>query len=326
MAKLRIPQAVRRLLPVLRIVTPLALLVLTFSLIDGRAALSLLRRADILPILGGLLVMQVQIVLSAYRWRYTAQRLGQPLGLSHAVREYYLTTFVNQVVPGGMAGDAVRAARNRTQDDSGRARWGLAVRVILLERMAGQVAFIAVTGAGLLAWPFLIGRAAPEASTDLLTGLLATIAGIVAVGAVIAIVGPRRLRNFTRSLGPDMRRAYFQGSAWLVQGLVSVALVATYVGVFILSGIAIGAPVPWYGWFTVIPLAILTMLVPVSIGGWGLREAAAAALWPLVALPSSTGVASAILYGLISLAGSLPGLLFLRRHRMAGAVQASRRA
>lgn len=295
---------------------PLLFLALTFRLIDGQAALALLRRADIAPILGGLLVMQVQIVLSAYRWRYTAERLGQKLGAGHAVREYYLTTLVNQIVPGGMAGDAVRAARNRVTDEDGRARWGVAVRAIFLERLAGQTAFILVTATGLLAWPFLVGRAVPDASGDLLLGVLGVILGVGLLFVALATVGPRRLRHFARSLGPDMRRAYFSGTAWLVQGLVSLGLVATYVGVFALAALAIGAPVPWYGLVTVMPLAILTMLVPVSVGGWGLREAAAAALWPLIGLASSAGVASAILYGLISLGGALPGTLFWhRRHR-----------
>ena len=316
--------AMRRAAPILRVVVPLLFLALTFCLIDAEAALALLRRAEILPILGGLLVMQVQIVLSAYRWRYTANRLGQRLGAGHAVREYYLTTLVNQIVPGGMAGDAVRAARNRITDEDGRARWGVAVRAIFLERLAGQTAFILVTATGLIGWPFLVGRAAPDASGDLLLGVVALVLGIGIVFGALAILGPRRLRSFARSLGPDMRRAYFSGAAWLVQGVVSLALVATYVGVFAFAALAIGAPVPWYGLVTVMPLAILTMLVPVSVGGWGLREAAAAALWPLVGLASSAGVASAILYGLISLAGALPGILFWRRRHRQPVQSASR--
>ncbi len=301
----------RLILPVLRILVPIAVLALTFRAIDADAALSALRRADWRWIAAGLLLMQVQILLSAERWRFTAGRLGQALPRPLAYREYYLTTLVNQVVPGGMAGDAVRAARNRIRDADGRARWGVAVRAIVLERAAGQIAFFAVTGAGLLAWPILVGRRAPEESTDLLLGGAGTIAAIVGLVALAAILGPSRVRSFLKSFGPDMRRVYLERGAWAIQGVMSVALVFSYVGIFAFAALAVGAPVPWVALVTVMPLALLTMLIPVSIGGWGLREAAAAALWPMVGLASSAGVASAILYGLVSLAGALPGLLVL---------------
>lgn len=305
------PRWQRLFLPALRILVPIAVLVLTFRAIDADAALSALRRADWRWIAAGLLLMQVQILLSAERWRFTAGRLGQELPRPLAYREYYLTTLVNQIVPGGMAGDAVRAARNRIRDAEGRARWGVAVRAIVLERAAGQIAFFAVTGAGLLAWPILVGRRAPEESTDLLLGGAGTVAAIVGLVVLVAVFGPSRVRGFLKSFGPDMRRVYLERGAWAIQGVVSVALVFTYVGIFAFAALAVGSPVPWVALVTVMPLALLTMLIPVSIGGWGLREAAAAALWPLIGLAASAGVASAILYGIVSLAGALPGIFAL---------------
>lgn len=301
----------RRFLPALRIAVPIAVLALTFNAIDADAALSALRRADPAWIVAGLVLMQVQILLSAERWRFTARRLGQHLPRALAYREYYLTTLVNQVVPGGMAGDAVRAARNRIRDEDGRARWGISLRAIVLERLSGQIAFFAVTAGGLLAWPVLVGRRAPDESSDLLFGGAGTLAAITLLVVLAAIFGPSRLRGFLKSFGPDMRRAYVDRFSWLIQGALSVTLVFTYVGIFAFASLAVGVSVPWVALVTVMPLALLTMLVPISVGGWGLREAAAAALWPLIGLASSAGVASAVLYGLVSLVGALPGLLVL---------------
>lgn len=309
----------RRFLPALRILVPVAVLALTFNAIDAGAALSALRHADPGWIAAGLLLMQVQILLSAERWRFTAGRLGQVLSRTLAYREYYLTTLVNQVVPGGMAGDAVRAARNRIRDEDGRARWGISLRAIVLERLSGQIAFFAVTAGGLLAWPILVGRRAPEESADLLFGGAGTLAALAVVLVLASVFGPSRLRGFLKSFGPDMKRAFLDRGAWLVQGAVSIALVFTYVGIFAFASLAVGVAVPWVALVTVMPLALLTMLVPISVGGWGLREAAAAALWPLIGLASSAGVAAAVLYGLVSLAGALPGLFVLYATRPRGA-------
>src|SRR3546814_13404904 len=72
-----------------------------------------LRAADPASLFLGVLIVQSQIVLSAMRWRFTAGRLGMRLTRGRAVGEYYVATFLNQVLPGGVAGDALRTWRNR---------------------------------------------------------------------------------------------------------------------------------------------------------------------------------------------------------------------
>jgi hypothetical protein len=80
---------------------------------------------------------------------------------------------------------------------------------------------------------------------------------------------------------------------------------------FMLASAAIGAPLPRLAAVTAIPLCLLMMLIPATIAGWGAREAAAAALWPLFGYPASDGVAASILYGILALVGAAPGLAFI---------------
>ena len=56
---------------------------------------------------------------------------------------------------------------------------------------------------------------------------------------------------------------------------------------------------------------LMSMLIPVSIAGWGVREATAAGLWIVVGLTAEDGVAISAAYGLLVLLSSLPGALFL---------------
>ena len=55
-------------------------------------------------VLSALALSVVQVLVSAWRWRFTAGRLGIALPFGEAVREYYLSMFVNQVLPGGVFG------------------------------------------------------------------------------------------------------------------------------------------------------------------------------------------------------------------------------
>src|SRR3546814_17960618 len=72
-----------------------------------------LRAADPASLFLGVLIVQSQIVLSAMRWRFTAGRLGMRLTRGRAVGEYYVATFLTQVLPAGAAGDALRPWRHR---------------------------------------------------------------------------------------------------------------------------------------------------------------------------------------------------------------------
>jgi len=58
-----------------------------------------------------------------------------------------------------------------------------------------------------------------------------------------------------------------------------------------------------------VPLTLVAMLLPISVGGWGLREGAAAVLWPIAGFSAEAGVAASIAFGLAALAAALPGLL-----------------
>ena len=57
-----------------------------------------------------------------------------------------------------------------------------------------------------------------------------------------------------------------------------------------------------------VPLILLTTLVPITINGWGLREGAAAALLPLVGATASASLAASVAFGLVGLIAVLPGV------------------
>lgn len=301
----------------LRLAALVAMLVLLFATLDWRATLSALGGADIGLVALALLVVQAQFLLSALRWRFTAARLGLPLSFARALGEYYVAGLLNQTLPGGVAGDAARAWRNRVSDEQGRLGWRASLRSVVLERAAGQIAFFAVAAFGLAIWPFLVPASAPEGVEALVAAPIVVVAALAVIVAFVAARAPRIASKAFAELGPDLRRAFVENGAWWRQAALSLAVVGGYVGAFAICGAALGAPIPPIGWLTVIPMVLLAMIVPISVGGWGLREGAAVALFPLVGLDASKALAVAILYGLVNLAGASPGLVLLLRRRAA---------
>jgi glycosyltransferase 2 family protein len=281
------------------------LLATVFSMSDTQAILASLSNARLELVFLGLLVIQIQIILSALRWCYTAAQLEHPLPPTGAIADYYLGSFLNMVLPGGVVGDMMRAARSRSPDR----RWSIPVLAVLLERFAGQIALFLVGGLGFILWPFLDPELRPSEALALVLVTVGALIVTAVVSLLIWLSGSLWWRNFIRKIGRSIAICYGLPYAWLIQGILSLAIVISYIAVFAMASIAIGAPLPLIGLVTAIPVCLLTMIFPITVGGWGTREAAAAVLWPLLGLTGDQGIAASVLYGAIVTFGTLPGLL-----------------
>lgn len=237
---------------------------------------------------------------SAWRWRFTAARLGVDLDGGAAVREYYLAAFLNQVVPGGVVGDvsrAVRHARVGTEPPGRRA-----IHAVVLERASGQMVVVL----------------AAAVSLGALLGPYGAAAGAVAGSVVLALaLGPARRsvagagadRPFARDLG----RGLLAPGVFTIQLATSLGIVASYIATYLVAARAIGVGTDPRDLLPLVMPVLLTMLLPVSIAGWGVREAAAGAIWGAAGLAASDGVAISLAYGVLVLIGTLPGALMLGR-------------
>ena len=299
-----------RLLKLIGFIGAFALLIAVIWRFDPARIAASLASADPVYVLAGLVLVQVQIVLSALRWRFTAARLGQSLRPGQAIGDYYLGTLLNQVLPGGMAGDAIRAVRNRAAGQGG---WKTPAQAVLFERMAGQGVFFAVAAIGIMLWPLLGGEAIPDNLRHVLSGFSLAVAALVIVFLLVFRFPPGTLRLRLENLKFAMTRAFVADGAWAVQAGSSIVIVGSYVAMFMLASAAIGAPLPALAAVTAIPLCLMMMLIPATFSGWGAREAAAAALWPLFGYAPAQGVTASILYGMLALVGALPGLVFIVR-------------
>lgn len=280
------------------------LLVLLWHVADGAAAARLLAAANPLWLVAAMAALTLQTLLSALRWRLTAAQLGIVLGRRVALREYYLSQIVNQAVPGGVIGDAGRALRSR--EAAGLMAAGQAV---VFERLAGQIAIFAVMVAGFAAtlivpggldWPLWAGR--------VVAGLIAT--GLAMPGLLGVLARGGRAAGLRRQ-GAALWRAVFAPQVRARQIAFSFATALCNIAGFGFCIWAVGVALPMPAIAALVPLILLAMVIPVSISGWGLREGAAAALFPLAGASASDGLAASIAFGLAFLATVLPGIILL---------------
>jgi uncharacterized membrane protein YbhN (UPF0104 family) len=284
----------------MRVLVPVVLLAVLWHVADGPAVLARLGEADLRWLLAALVATTLQTVLSALRWRLTAGRLGQELPLAEAVGEYFLAQLVNQTLPGGVLGDAARAVRARRQS------LATSAQAVVIERLAGQAALLAVTLAGFVLVFVRPGTMALPAGAGLVPGMFAGAATLV-VAAVWA--GAWLWPRAGRALGRAVRLSVLARGVWPWQVVLGLGIVGCNLMTFAFCARATGSVLPPEAVLTLVPLVLTAMIVPLSVAGWGFREGAAAALLPLAGLTPEAAIAASLAFGGVILAGSLPGAL-----------------
>jgi len=301
----------RRLFDSLQVLASLVLLVCAWQLAGGTDLLVLLPQTEPLWLLGALAMTLPMQCLSAWRWFYTARRLGVPLPFRRALAEYYVATFLNSTLPSGVAGDAARVWRHgRDHPGAGRERYRLALHAVLLERAAGQLAIAVMLVAGLLLNGTLLASLPGMLWLLMVIGLLV----VLALGVLVALalgLWIRRPAAILSQLAADIRRAWAPGRVLFFQLVLSLAVAASYLLTFYFASRAAGNVLQPALAMLAIPIVLYAMIVPVSVGGLGLRELTAAGLWSMLGMAAAQGALTALLYGGVVLAGSLPALFFL---------------
>ena len=289
----------------LQFAVAIGLLVLLWQVADGQSAVNHLVNAELAWLLASLVAVTGQLVLSALRWQLTAAQLGLVLTKQQAVREYYLSQVVNQLLPGGVLGDVGRAVRARAQA-------GLVIsgQAVLFERLVGQVALVLLFGAAVFGTWAVPGGFDLPASLQFSVFVTLVAAFLIATG--VAIAGPNlpgktgiALANFIANFW----RAVWAREVRHRQVLLSIGTVVLNIATFACCAAAVGVMLAPAAAMVLVPLILFTMLIPITVSGWGLREGAAAMLLPVAGATAAEGFAASVAFGLVVLLSALPGVL-----------------
>jgi glycosyltransferase 2 family protein len=245
----------------------------------------------------------VTTVCAAWRWHLVARGLGVALPLRTATAAYYRSQFLNTVLPGGVLGDVDRALRHGSEaGDVGRG-----LRAVAWERSAGQFVQLVL---GLLVLVLLPSWV----PTWLALVVAAVLLGALGCGLLLRGRAPRgasRGARAFRTAASDIREGLLARHKGPGIALASVVVVTGHLATLMLAARTAGAIAPTV---QLLPLAMLVLLataVPTSIGGWGPREGVAAWAFGAAGFGAAQGVATATVYGLLSLAAISPAVPLL---------------
>ena len=234
------------------------------------------------------------------RWRLIARACGYPMSVTESIRWYLVGSFFNSFLPTGMGGDVARgvlAAR----------RHGFSVAGVLGTILAERVMGLAVTICLVMSvgWA-VVSRVEALRSVLMSMSILTTLlAAAVLVYLTPALRRPvvRLVQRFparrVRTVADEVLRAL---NTWLANQLMVI------LAGFLIAAAIPGFHAPWFGFFIVIPLVFIVVLLP-SIGGYGVREAGFAAFFGWFGVTGEAGALFAMLHLLLRWVSSTVGAI-----------------
>ena len=103
---------------------------------------------------------------------------------------------------------------------------------------------------------------------------------------------------------------------WPGVATASALAVGGHVAMFLLAARTAGVAAPTSQLLPLALVVLLAMAVPANVAGWGPREGVAAWAFGAADLGAEQGLATAVVYGVLSLVAGLPGLAVLAAERL----------
>jgi len=300
---------------------------LAFRMVDAGGLVEALKAASLTGVAIATAVLTGLLVFNALRWEGVLQRLGAPTPRREVFQLTFVGFFFNQVLPGGIGGDVYRFAAAREHQAG---LWRV-LGSLLADRALSIIAAAVLLAVSCFLFPFQAARLDAILLFLLAGGFAFALTfvliwgrwGVDVLTAILDALGQARLAAFARSaaarvgeLNRDCATALRAPMFWPISPLAYAVL--TQVGVTLVCwGLAatINHPVSLAGAFAAFPAIILLSMLPISLGGWGVRELAAIVLLAPLGLSTDQAVAVSVLFGIANLGAGLAAAALAIAHR-----------
>jgi uncharacterized protein (TIRG00374 family) len=305
--------------PAGRLVTTVAAIGLFVHAVDLGSAISSFRTVSPGWTILAVSLAALSVIASVAEWGVLLRGTGHAMDWSFLGTWYLKGLFVNQVLPAGVGGDAVRALHlgrvtghgpmvsslvaSRMAGTLGMSLWALAAAILLrdLLRVPVFAGFVVFAAAMLVAWTLAL---VAEAARDRLQGRR------------------RWLDTFSHFVRP--LTATFEEyrcrprilAASIVAGTAGWGLNLFSMEAF---AMALGRDVSWMNFAVALPIALLATFVPITANGLGVREGVLVALLVHIDVPLGAATAMALFVDLQLVPFALlGGAVWLVEHHLVG--------
>ena len=299
----------RVLVPILKVLVSGALIAILLSRIDTAKLWEVARTASIAWLALAILVYLVMILASAWRWGLLLDAQGISCRFRWLTSSFLVATFFNNFLPSNIGGDVVRIADTAPAAGSKT----LATTIVLMDRAIGLLGLVLVAAIGATAGPRLVdagpGVGAPMLWTAFFGATLVSVLILLRPRALPGLLQPlrivhpewvdTRLERLTGAL--ERFRQAPTALIWCFAGAIFVQ--AVLVGFYLAIARSMQIPIGYLELALVVPITFVVQMVPVSMNGFGVREATFGLYFTRLGLPLESAL-------LVSLVGAALIMIF----------------
>src|SRR5262252_6742161 len=306
----------------LKLSVSIILLVVLFSRIDVAQLWETARLASVPWLLAAIAVFGISTLAGAWRWNVLLKAQHVDIALPSLLGTFLVATYFNNFLPSNIGGDVIRIGDTARYTNSKT----LATTVVLMDRILGLIALAFVAALGATAVGRLHHVAAPIWPVWLWAGFLAgaaaTTPAVFAPSGFGRLLRPltvfhpewvgNRITDLTGALAkfgadPGALLSAFTGAI-----MVQVTLVMFYFAV----AYALHLDVALSDLAVAVPMSFVVQLLPVSVGGFGVREAFFSYYFHRIGQPIEDAVLLSLVAQALLILFSLSGLaVYIWRQR-----------
>lgn len=302
----------------LKAIVSIGLLALLLSRVDLARLWSYARSASLVWLVAALSLYLLMVLASAWRWGLLLRAQHVRLSFTALTSSFLVATFFNNFLPSNIGGDVVRVT------DTAKAAGSktLATTVVLIDRGIGllALALMAASGATMM-HRMAVGPVGPAV---LWAGF-----GLGAIVAAPALLMPETMARLLQPLRVFHQEWVDQRIAKLTDALTRfketpAALAGCFGGAVVVQAVLVlfyvaisrsmGIPIGFAELAVIVPVSFIVQMLPVSMNGFGVREATFGFYFTRLGLPLESALLvsfmGAALIMIFSLSG---GVVYLTR-------------
>lgn len=301
--------------PLLKVGISAALLFILFRQVDRRSLFEILKKAD-KPLLAlSFFVFFLGYLLCLFRWDMLLRALELRLPLRRVIISFSGGVFFSLFLPSTIGGDLMRSMDLSAHTKKPKE----VIATILLDRLSGYIGLVLLALSSLAFGWKLIEDHSVLASVVIITGLLVAILLVLFNNFFYTLIsrllsaGPAgKIRETISSLHHEIH-IFKHNRKVIVKSIVMSVLVQIIAPVsFYISAVALGLKTSPAYFFIFIPIISAITLLPISIGGLGLRDATTIFFFAKAGVSGDLAFAMSLVnFSFILVCGLLGGVLYV---------------
>jgi glycosyltransferase 2 family protein len=316
---------------ILRVGISVVLLIFLFHNVDRKSLFETIKQVDLPTLLFAYLFFLLAYILCLFRWRMLLRAVNIHLPLKRIIISFSGGVFFNLFLPSTVGGDFMRSLDLASYTKKPRE----VVATVLLDRLSGYIGLVLLALVSICFGWKLIRDASVLLSISLIAGLLIAILLVLFNNRIYSWINKfmrspnaGRIRSIIRNLHQELH--IFKLNKMVIIKNVTISIFVqclTPVSFFIIAR-SLGIKIGLVYLFVFLPIISAITLLPISIGGLGLRDATTIFFFAKIGIAKNMAFAMSLLnFSFILVTGILGGLIYvftIRHRRLQPDTQSSR--